>query len=169
MPLRPRRGFRHRFQAYSCSARRVKSSTIRLATPTKPRLNAATSTGLSGGGSGFAPELAGRQAVSSDMAFAPESSFYNPNLDPAQNPSGGYTSSLEQYETTDYSVRARTQQFDALCVDEKVSAELAAAAFDRVSGRVKGARILFVPAYLSDIPVAASGWPGARARPRWSA
>lgn len=45
-----------------------------------------------------------------DMMMRAESSYYPPQPYP-----DGYTSGLENYETTQYSVSARTKQFDELC------------------------------------------------------
>jgi hypothetical protein len=82
-------------------------------------MNSARSTGLS------APAFEGGM-IASDMAYAPEMmgrggmesaqslSIAEPGYMPPPSP-GGFVSELERYETTDYSVNARTNQFDALC------------------------------------------------------
>lgn len=86
-------------------------------------MNSARSTGLSvsnyggdmiGADMAYAPEMMrggdGATMESAQALIAPAPDYY-----PAPTPTGGYTSELEKYETTDYSVSARTKQFDELC------------------------------------------------------
>lgn len=84
-------------------------------------MNSARSTGLSvsnfdrgvvANDLASAPEMGGGGAMmeSAQALRAPVADYY-----PTPVPTGGFTSELEKYETTDYSVNARTKQFDALC------------------------------------------------------
>lgn len=71
----------------------------------------ATSTGLQSSEIAFAPDMGANRGMAESVAGYDMTSSYMP---PPQ-PGSGYTSDLELYETTDYSVSARTQEFDAFC------------------------------------------------------
>lgn len=68
-----------------------------------------SSTGLSAD-TFYAPELINSRGgvESQSLSVSPDARYVPP-------PTEGYTSNLERYETTDYSVSARTKQFDELC------------------------------------------------------